>query len=129
MSIQLKRFDRVVLTEDTFGYKKGTKAIFVNSDYKSGYPVYAIAIIDDSILEFFDKHNFKSFEDYILYQQKENIFGDQYWTNPFTVIYPDQNKVIGHKQLLENLERTRNELECLKKSISVMKENEKYFLQ
>lgn len=96
--------DHVVLTEKAYSFPSGTHAIVARYDehYSS---VIEIALCDDNMIDFFDKnkHLFSNFEEYIQYQRDNNVFGIQFWTNPFTTIKVEQKFVKTIAQIEKDL--------------------------
>lgn len=110
--MELKKKEKVILTQEYRGFKKGTVGYFAGYDYSSGHRVAKFAVHDKSFDDFLAKHNeFNTFDEYIKYQNKENIFGDQYWMNPFLVIKPYENMLMSSRMIELEISNAREKIE------------------
>lgn len=110
--MSIKNKELVVLTEDFRGYPKGTVGYFAGYSTDCGHEVANVALKDESFESYLEKHHeFDCFDSYIDYQNKENIFGDKYWTNPFTCIQPYVQNVMSISQINAEKEKLQKEIE------------------
>lgn len=98
--MNIKRQELVVLTKEFRGYKKGTLGYFAEWTNDCGHDVALVAVKDTYFDEYMSMHNeFSTFDEYISYQRKNCIHGDQYWTQPFTCIKPYKDGIMSLAQV------------------------------
>lgn len=122
-----KTFEEVVLIKESFGYPAGTLCVFVGYTYDSGYHVAEVAVVDEQMKNFLNKNRFYSLKEYIDYQERENIFGSKYWTNPFNLFKPYESDLKSLSQIHREIKEKEEQHTALKQEMAELNKLKRHF--
>lgn len=117
-----KEFETIVLIQESYGLPKGTLGVNGGMVIDSGHYMVEFVVMDDDYHSFMKKNNFKSIQEYIEYQEKENVFGAQYWKNPFNTIRVYPEIVLSQSDIEKRKNEAKEKLSMIQKELTLYNE-------